>query len=103
MEKVSYLRRRRFDNTEAKHEKPRREFTFIVITALTLIGPTLLLCLAMGQWWPLLLMTSSDVLGATLGVAKFNRPVRAVASCVPARTSSTCSLSTEVTSEKKAA
>ena len=103
MEKISYITRRRFDNHESKYQMHPRELALIVITGFFLFGPTVLLCFALGQVWPLLMMVGGDALGATLGVAKFNRPPRAVVSCVPQRASSSGPLSDAVIQERKAA
>ena len=103
MEKISYMARRRRDNNKTQNTKHPKEFVFVVITALVLFGPTTLLCLMLGQVWPLLMMVGSDVLGAGLGVAKFNRPPRAVVSCIPPCASSSAAVSPTVIQEKKAA
>lgn len=103
MEKISYITRRRFDNNESKNKKHPREWASVLITGFVLFVPTVLLCFALGQVWPLLMMVGSYALGATLGAAKFHRPPRAVVSCIPQRVSSNVSLSDTVSSEKKAA
>lgn len=103
MDKISYIRRRNCDNKESKNKKQLRSVAVVVITGCVLFGPTVLLCLALGQVWPLVMMVGTDALGATLGVAKFNRPPLAMVSCVPARASYSASLSDTVIQEKKAA
>ena len=103
MEKISYITQRRRDNNKPIVKKRPVDVAFVAITAFVLFGPTVLLCLVLGQAWPLLMMVGSDVLGATLGVAKFNRPPRAVVSCVPPCVASNASTSHTVIQEKKAA
>lgn len=104
MGKISYIAQRRRETNNAQNTKHPKEFAFVVITALVLFGPTALLCLVLGQVWPLLMIIGSDVLGAGFGMAKFNRPPRAIVSCIPSgASSSSTTVSQSIIQEKKAA
>jgi hypothetical protein len=103
MEKISYIARRRPETNKAQNTKHPKEFAFVVITAFVLFGPTALLCLVLGQVWPLLMIIGSDVLGAGLGMAKFNRPPSAIVSCIPSCATSNPTVSHSVNHQKKAA
>ena len=82
---------------------PLREVGFLAITALTVFGPTVLLCMAMGQVWPLFLIAGTDVVGAGLGVAVYKTVNQPVLSCVQHETTAQPSESTDVINLKKAA
>jgi hypothetical protein len=102
MGKISYIAQRRRETNKPQNTKHPKEFAFVVITAFVLFGPTVLLCVVLGQVWPLLMIIGSDVLGAGLGVAKFNRPPSAVVSCIPSSATSNATVSHSV-NQKKAA
>ena len=59
------------------------DVTFFAEAVLVLIVPALLLCLVLGQFWPLLLVAGSQTLGGALGVVRFKNSFDAVQSCVP--------------------
>jgi hypothetical protein len=82
---------------------PLREVGFMAITVLAVFGPTVLLCMAMGQVWPLLLIAGTDALGASVGAVAYNRVNQPVLSCVPGATAAQPSERTSVINLKKAA
>ena len=91
--------------TFGKQKQPMqlREVGSMAITVLAVFGPTALLCMAMGQVWPLFLIAGTDVLGASLGAAAYNRVNQPVLSCVPGATAARPSERTEIINLKKAA
>ena len=103
MGRISYIHRRHFATHTLKTEKKWSEIVFLVITALALFGPTVLLCVALSQVWPLLLVVGSDVIGATFGIARFNKPALVVVSCIPQRALSNTPVSNNITELRKAA
>ncbi|HEV7890143.1 MAG TPA: hypothetical protein VGP08_05870 [Pyrinomonadaceae bacterium] len=56
---------------------------FIALAGITLLGPTLLYCAAVGQLWPLYLIAANETLGVALGVLMFKRSPESYHSCVP--------------------
>lgn len=60
------------------------DIKFFTGAAVTLLAPTLLCCLVLGQLWPLYLMTCSEALGTTLGIIKYRKPTAGFLSCMPA-------------------
>jgi hypothetical protein len=56
---------------------------FMAGAGLTLLGPTLLYCAAIGQLWPLYLMAVNEILGVVLGVLVFKKSSEIFLSCVP--------------------
>jgi hypothetical protein len=86
-----------------KQPMPLREVGFMAITALTVFGPTVLLCMAMGQVWPLFLIAGTNVIGAGLGVAAHDRVNEPVLSCVPGATAAQATEQTDIINLKKAA
>jgi hypothetical protein len=92
-----------FGNDKPENREQPIELGFIAVTVFALLGPTLLLCLVLGQVWPFFLIAGSDALGASLGVAKFRRPGQGIPACVPVTHVSSVSRQTDLTELKKAA
>lgn len=80
-----------------------REVGFMAITVLAMFGPTALLCMAMGQVWPLFLIAGTNALGASLGAAAYSRVNQPVLSCVSGATAARPSERTDIINLKKAA
>ena len=80
-----------------------REIGVVAITVLVMFGPTVLLCMAMGQVWPLFLIAGTDAVGASLGAAAYKRVNPPVLSCVPGATVAQPSERTDIINLKKAA
>lgn len=56
---------------------------FLGGAALLLLLPTLLFCVVVGEWWPLLLMAFNDALGLVLGLALYAGTTARPPACVP--------------------
>ena len=82
---------------------PLGEIGFLAITILAMFGPTALLCMAMGQVWPLVLVAGTDAVGATLGAVAFNTVNQPVLSCVSSVSATRPAERTDVIDLKKAA
>ena len=82
---------------------PLREVGFMAITGLAVFGPTVLLCMAIGQMWPLFLIAGTNAVGASLGAAAYKTVDQPVLSCVQYETTAQPSESTDVINLRKAA
>lgn len=56
---------------------------FLLGAAVTLLGPTILYCIVIGELWPLYLIACNDALGVILGVAMFKKSPEPFVACVP--------------------
>jgi len=60
-----------------------KDVGFFMTAEIMLLGPTLLLCVVMGQVWPLFLMMICQILGVLLGIINFTAVADVRASAVP--------------------
>lgn len=56
---------------------------FFLTAELTLLGPSLLFCIVIGQPSPLYLMAAIQLMGVVLGTVFLNNPLDRFVSCVP--------------------